>query len=114
MLHLYIRRRDSQSYGNKRLGDFKLKSITTYDTVADDCRAAMERGDRLRVHRRKFENSPATICCECAVKAVEPLVGANGFRVEFHDWTTLSIVVEKRLQQGYYFAMPADYEPQGD
>jgi hypothetical protein len=112
MLHLYLRhRRDTQAYGNKWVGDFKVESITTYDVVAECCRVALEHGDRIRIHRRKFEQSPATICCECSVKSVEPIPGTNGFKVEFHDWATLSMEVPKSLRKGYYFAVPADYEP---
>jgi hypothetical protein len=37
--------------------------------------------------------------------------GTNGFRVEFSEWTALSVTYNKRLQQGYYFADPSDYEP---
>jgi hypothetical protein len=71
----------------------------------------MESGTRIRVHRRRFENNPATVCCECSVKAVAAIPGTNGFKVEFCDWTTLSVVYEKRLQQGYYYADPSTYEP---
>src|SRR6266849_1027865 len=56
MLHLYIRhRRDAQSYGNEWIGDFRLVSITTYESVAECCRSALQQGHRIRVHRRKFQ-----------------------------------------------------------
>ena len=48
------------------------------------------------------------ICCECYVKSVtaeEP-----GFRVEFERYRSLSIENDRRLQRGYYFANPSDYE----
>lgn len=112
MLHLYLRhRRDKQAYGNEWIGDFRLASITTYEAVANLCRAAMEAGGRVRVHRRKFEHIPATVCCECSVKAVTPIPPTNGFKVEFSEWISLSVAYDKRLQKGYYFADPADYEP---
>jgi hypothetical protein len=113
MLHLFIRaRRDSQSYGNEWIGDFRVKSIKTYETVADYCRGAMDSGAKVRIHRRRFERIPATICCECTVKSVmrEP----DGFRVEFENWRSLSIETDRRLQQGYYFADPSDYETPKD
>jgi hypothetical protein len=112
MLHLYLRhRRDKQAYGNEWVGDFRMASITTYEVVSEYCQAAMESGDRIRIHRRKFENIPATVCCECSIKAVTPIPGTNGFKVEFSDWTRLSITYDKSLQRGYYFADPSDYEP---
>jgi hypothetical protein len=115
MLHLYLRHpRDSQSYGNVWFGDFRLRSITTYGVVAEHCRAIMERGERLRIHRRTFEKIPATICCECSVKSVMPIEGKNGFRVEFKDWIDLYIDRYKRLQQGYYFDSPSNYEVKKD
>jgi hypothetical protein len=112
MLHLYLRhRRDKQAYGNEWIGDFRLASITTYAVVAQHCETAMESGSRIRIHRRKFENIPATVCCECSIKTVAPIPGSNGFRVEFTDWTVLKVSYDKRLQQGYYFADPSSYEP---
>jgi hypothetical protein len=112
MLHLYVRhRRDKQAYGNEWIGDFRLASITTYEVVANYCKAAMESGGQIRIHRRKFENIPATVCCECSIKVVTPIPGTNGFKVEFSDWTSLSVAYDKRLQQGYYFADPSYYEP---
>jgi len=111
ILHLYIRHpRDSQSYGNDWFGDFRVRSITTYETVAQYCKTALQNGDRVRIHRRKFESFPATVCCECAVKSVEAIEGTNGFKVEFQDWTNLCVKFDKRLQQGYYFASPSSYE----
>ena len=112
MLHLYLRhRRDKQAYGNEWIGDFRLASITTYEVVANLCKAIMESGNRVRIHRRKFERIPATVCRECSIKAVTSMPGTNGFKVEFSEWTSLSIAYDKRLQQGYYFADPSDYEP---
>lgn len=111
MLHLYVRhRRDTQSYRNQWVGDFRLVSITTYGAVAECCENALAAGQRIRVHRRKFERIPATICCECSVKSVAPIEGTNGFAVEFQDWTSLSIEREKRLQKGYYFESPSSYD----
>jgi hypothetical protein len=115
LLHLYLRhRRDKEAYGNEWIGDFRVASITTYQVVAQNCQAAMESGDRIRIHRRKFENIPATVCCECSIKAVSPMLGTNGFKVEFSDWTSLSVAYDKRLQQGYYYADPSDYEPNAE
>jgi len=68
----------------------------------------------VRVHRRKFGKIPATICCECSVKSVGTIEGTNGFRVEFQDWRSLTIEREKRLQQGYYFDSPSNYEEPAD
>ena len=111
MLHLYIRhRRDAQSFDNDWSDDFRVRSIKTYEAVAQHCKSAQERGERIRVHRRKFERIPAAICCECSVKSVEPIEGSNGFKVEFQDWKSLSVEREKRLQQGYYVATPSNYE----
>ncbi len=111
MLHLYVRhRRDTQSYGNVWVDDFRLRSITTYETVAEYCKNALECGHRVRVHRRRFAKIPATICSECSVSSVARIEGTNGFKAEFKDWVSLTIEREKRLQQGYYFDSPANYE----
>jgi hypothetical protein len=111
MLHLYLRhRRDSQAYGNKWAGDSKLESITTYEAVAEYCRLAMQLGEPVRIHRRKFQRIPATICCECRVRSVKPIKDSNGFTVEFHEWKPLFVERELRLQKGWYFADPSEYE----
>lgn len=34
--------------------------------------------------------------------------------VEFEDWRSMSIEHDRRLQQGYYFADPSDYEQPAD
>jgi hypothetical protein len=113
VFHLFLRfRRDSQSYDNDWADDFRLRSIKTYDKVADYCREAMHNGTRIRIHRRKFERYAAMICGECSVESVA--AENNGFRVTFGNWHSLSIPYDKRMQQGYYFADPADYESEQD
>lgn len=109
MLHLYIRAsRDSKAYENEWVGDFKVNSIATYAEVAEHCRRAQESGQPIRIHRRKYERVPATICCECYVKSIIP--EGNGFRVYFESWRPLYIERDKVLQKGYYFADPQEYE----
>jgi len=113
MLHLFLRaRRDSQSYDNEWIDDFRVRSIKTYDAVAEYCRAAMESHTPVRIHRRRYERIPAAICCECTVKSVT--AEQAGFRVEFENWRSLSIQRDLRLQRGYYFADPSDYESSDD
>jgi hypothetical protein len=68
----------------------------------------MEDNTPVRIHRRRYERIPATVCCECTVKSVTP--EQAGFRVEFDNWRSLSIEWDRRLQQGYYFADPTSYE----
>jgi hypothetical protein len=48
------------------------------------------------------------ICCECKIKSVIPEEG--GYRVEFESWRSLSILNDRRLQRGYYFADPSEYD----
>jgi hypothetical protein len=113
MLHLFLRaRRDSQSYDNQWIDDFRVRSITTYEAVAEYCRNAMESQSPVRIHRRRYDRIPAMICCECMVKSVT--AEQRGFRVEFENWRSLSIEHDRRLQQGYYFADPSDYEEAAD
>lgn len=109
MLHLYLRHpRAPQTYENDWASDVTLRSITTYKAVADRCLAAMQRGEKVRVHRRKFGSDPAVICCECSVKSVERFDDDGKFRVEFHDWSLLHIVFKKFLMRGYYLLDPRD------
>jgi hypothetical protein len=109
MLHLFLRaRRDSQSYDNQWIDDFRVRSIKTYAAVAGYCRDAMESHSLVRIHRRRYERIPATICCEGTVKSVT--AEQVGFRVEFENWRSLNIEKDRRLQQGYYFADPLSYE----
>jgi len=109
MLHLFLRsRRDSQSYDNDWIDDFRLRSIKTYKEVADYCCVAKESNSPVRIHRRRHGNIPAIICCECYVKAVKS--EQAGFRVEFENPRSLSIVTDRRLQRGFYFADPSEYE----
>jgi hypothetical protein len=109
MLHLFLRsRRDSQSYDNDWIDDFRVRSIKTYDLVAQYCRAAMESHKPVRIHRRRYERIPAAVCSECDIKSITAEKG--GFKVEFENWRSLNIEVDRRLQQGYYFADPSSYE----
>ena len=113
MLHLFLRsRRESQSYDNDSIDDFRIQSIKTYQEVADYCRSAMESGSPVRVHRRRYERLPATICCECYIKAVT--AEQAGFRMDFEKQRSLSIVNDRRLQRGCYFADASDYESHSD
>jgi hypothetical protein len=109
MLHLFLRaRRDAQSYDNDWIGDYSIRSIKTYEQVAEYCRRAMDAGTPIRIHRRRFEQLPATVCAECHIKSVVP--EGNGLRVQFERCRSLSFVHGRRLQQGYYFAHPSEYE----
>jgi hypothetical protein len=109
MLHLFLKsRRDSQSYDNDWIDDFRVRSIKTYDAVASHCRSAMESGSVIRIHRRRYERLPAMICCECNVKSV--VAEQNGFRIEFKNWRSLSLLQDRRHPRGYYFAKPSEYE----
>jgi len=112
MLHLYLHHRHTGGnvYENRWGSDSESnpESIQTYAAVVKHCQAAMESGTPIRIHRRKYKQSQAVICCECKVKSIDP--EGDRFRVYFHEYQGLNIPREKLLRQGWYLADPSIYE----
>src|ERR1035438_3525443 len=106
MLHLYLHHRNAPKskgvdYANEWLSESKPKSIGTYAAVAKHCEKAKERNTPIRIHRRKYDASPAVICCECKINSIEP-EGHGRYRVFFREHRLLNIPLDKRLQKGWY------------
>ena len=106
-LYLVVRPRQNpdQTFKNVWLNDDRLDSIETTLELGETCRISMKNGDRIYMHRCRFDNFPP--CITCSALVVESLqIGQSLYLVRFAEHKLIGEAPKVSPPQGtnYYFA----------